>query len=76
MFEKSFEIEFGFDDPDGYEGNGKGRKVVTETTVRNGLYTMSRDYPKHFAKVMSGDGDADTADAFVQCIVFGKVPYG
>jgi hypothetical protein len=36
---------------------------------------MRRDYPKHFAAVMDESGDADTADALVQCVLFGRVVY-
>jgi hypothetical protein len=76
VFEKSFEIELGYDDPSEYEGFGNGRKTITEADVRSGLDVMRRDHPKQFAKVMSGDGDADTADVFLQCCLFGKVVYG
>jgi hypothetical protein len=37
---------------------------------------MARDYPKAFAKAMADDGDDDTADVFIQCVMFGKVILG
>jgi hypothetical protein len=52
VFEKRFEIELGYDDPKGYEGEGKGLKLITHVDVRHGLDVMRRDYPKHFAAVM------------------------
>ena len=55
---------------------GRAGKLITRDDVHHGLDVMAREYPKHFAKVMADDGDADTADAFVQCAVFGKVIYG
>jgi hypothetical protein len=76
IFEKSFEIALEFDDPNEYEGLGNGQKTITEVDVRRGLDIMRRDYPEQFAKVMSGDADADTADVFLQCALFGKVVYG
>ena len=76
VFEGSFEIELGYDHPDDYEGMGKGRTVITEVDVRKGIDVMRRDYRKQFAKVMSGTGNGDTADAFLQCCLFGKVVYG
>jgi hypothetical protein len=76
VFEKSFEIELGYDDPSGYEGEGKGRKRITQDDVRHGLDVMRHDYPKHFGDLMADRGDADTADLFIQCAVFGKAVYG
>jgi hypothetical protein len=76
VFEKSFEIELGYDDPDGYEGEGKGRKRITDVDVRRGLEVMARTCPKLFAELMADEGDADTADVFVQCALFGEVVYG
>jgi hypothetical protein len=76
VFEKTYEIELGYDDPSGYEGNGRGRKVITDADVRHGLEIMSRDYPDRFADVMADRGDADTADVFLQCVLFGRVVYG
>ena len=76
VYEGSFEIELGYDHPDDYEGMGKGRTVITEASVRDGLAVMARDYPKQHAKVMDGTGDVDTADAFLQFALFGKVVYG
>jgi hypothetical protein len=76
VFERSFEIELGYDDPNGYEGEGKGRKRITQDEVRRAVDLMARDYPKRFAAMMGNSGDADMADAFVQCVMFGKVIYG
>jgi hypothetical protein len=76
VFEGAFEVQLGYDDPSEYEGLGNGRKVITDADVRSGLDVMRREHPKQFAKVMTGDGDADTADAFLQCCLFGEVVYG
>jgi hypothetical protein len=76
VFEKSFEIELGYDDPSGYEGEGKGRKIINHDDVSRGLDVMARTCPKLFADVMDDSGDADTADVFLQCVLFGAVVYG
>lgn len=41
-----------------------------------GLSLMSRDYPNHFADFMAENEDAETADVFVQCCIFGNIVYG
>lgn len=77
VFGKAFEIALAFDDPDGFEGNGKGRAVITEASVRNALDIMARDYTRSCSpKVISDSGDGDTADAFIKCAVFGMVMCG
>jgi hypothetical protein len=76
VFEEKFEIQLGYDEPDGYEGEGRGRMLITETSVRNGLNVMARDYPERFAAIVDGSADADTADVFIQCAMFGKAIYG
>jgi hypothetical protein len=76
VFEKKFEIELRYDDPKGYEGEGHGLKVITQDDVSRGLSIMAANYPKHFAAVKNGTGDADTADAFIQCVLFGRIAYG
>jgi hypothetical protein len=58
--------ELGYDDPSEYEGFGNGRKVITSADVHHGLAVMASDQPERFAEVMSGTGDADTADVFLQ----------
>ena len=76
VFEGSFEIALGYDAPDGFEGEGKGRAVITDVDVRRGLEAMARDHPDRFADIMADRGDAITADKFVQCALFGKAIYG
>lgn len=50
---------------------------VDAEAIGKGLQIMADKYPKTFAdQFMDGDFDADTADVFMQCVVFGKVIYG
>jgi len=44
--------------------------------IQNGLAEMAKKYPTHFADFLNEDDDADTADVFLQCCVFGEVIYG
>jgi hypothetical protein len=41
-----------------------------------GLQAMADKYPKHFADLLNEDEDADTADTFLQCCLFGEERYG
>jgi hypothetical protein len=76
VFERSFAIELGYDDPSGFEGEGKGRKVITDVDVHKGLEgVMAQKYPRHFADVVNGEGDADIADMLMQILVHGKVVF-
>lgn len=45
-------------------------------SLENGLKVMAEKYPRHFANVISDDADAETADVFLQCCLFGEVRYG
>lgn len=44
--------------------------------IQEGLVVMARKYPRHFGHWMSEDDDADTADVFLQCCLFGETVYG
>ena len=79
MFDGEFEFEVGFDDPDGEEGEGKGRMVITRADVLKGLELMARHDPEEFnnlADVESSKADASTYDVFMQFVVLGAVVYG
>ena len=57
-------------------GEGEDRVTLDGPAIRRGLSAMSEKYPKHFADFLAEDDDADTADVFVQCCVFGEVQFG
>lgn len=62
-----------------YEDVEGGEPVPHEVgwpEVRTGIAVMARDFPEHFGHFLSGDDDAETADVFLQCAVFGKLVYG
>lgn len=56
---------------------GAGRDVfLTPDSVRTGLKVMAEKYGSHFADMVQENGDATTADVFLQCCVFGDLIYG
>ena len=57
------------------EENGKIHKIDYNQIIR-GLEVMSQDYIRHFGDLFTDNGDATTADVFMQCAVFGELVYG
>lgn len=51
-------------------------KVVDLSSLKIGLEIMAKKYPDYFGTFLREDDDAETADVFLQCTVFGKVIYG
>jgi hypothetical protein len=56
----------------------EGGKIhrVSHAQIGRGLQVMAEKYPRHFGDMMNENGDAETGDVLLQCIVFGKVLYG
>lgn len=60
-----------------HKANGEeGKWILDLESVSRGLKVMSSKYPKHWHDLMIDNADAGTADAFVQCCLFGKVIFG
>jgi hypothetical protein len=61
------------------EETGK-KHDITRIGLRAGIRIMSKlqmgKGGHHFLNVLRDDWDAETADVFLQCVVFGKVIYG
>ena len=54
-----------------------GQKFSLEKSkIYQGLRLMMERSPSHFAKALLNDGDAITADIFLQYSLFGEVVYG
>jgi hypothetical protein len=53
-----------------------GRYVLDTAAIQRGFRTMSELHPARLAQWMVEDYDADDADAFLQCCIFGSVIYG
>lgn len=62
--------------PIGKADDGGGMVILDLDAVRRGLQVMATECPRHFANLVNEDDDAETADVFVQCCVFGEVIYG
>lgn len=50
--------------------------TLTHSKLIKGLQTMATKYPHHFNNFIKDNDDAETADVFVQCCLFGEIVYG
>lgn len=64
------------DDGDDVEIEGSKRWVLDEFTMRKGAETMARMWPRHWGNLITENGDAETADVFLQCALFGDIIFG
>ncbi len=53
-----------------------GIYFVTDKDFAKGFEVMAEKYPWHFNNFMNDNEDAETADVWFQCIVFGEIVYG
>jgi hypothetical protein len=75
----------------GHEMMGRGYPVVlfedhedgtytphwwNRSSIERGMAVMATKYPWHYANVINDNADAETADVFVQCALFGELVYG
>lgn len=44
--------------------------------IQKGLAIMAVETPHLFSYLLKGEDDSDSADAFLQCCLFGKIIYG
>lgn len=58
---------------DGVDGRAH---VLDRAAIERGVKAMQFDCPRQFGIMMAESGDADTADIFLQCCLFGSVIYG
>ena len=49
---------------------------LNREALQAGLALMCLKYPRHFARFVTEDEDAETGDVFIQCCVFGEIRYG
>jgi len=64
-----------FDREKDQEGTFKGRKQITNASVQKALQAMIKEFPAHFADLLTDNTDAVTADVFMQSLVFGREVY-
>ena len=51
-------------------------EVVTLESILKGLEVLAEKCPRQFSELVGENGDAVTADCFLQCIIFGDIVYG
>ncbi len=49
---------------------------LTKESIAKALQTMYEDYPDHFSDMVLEQGDADTADVFLQLAVMNEITFG
>ncbi len=77
--DQSFSAEIGYDDPEGEEGNGEGKKIITRADIQRGLDLLKdpeKGNPVALGRIIAEDYDAEDADTFMQLVVLGEVIYG
>lgn len=59
------------------DDKGKPKEFrLDREAIMNGLRLIGTEYPAQFARIISGDDDAETGDVFLQLCLFGKLIYG
>lgn len=56
--------------------DGEENKVVNRQVLEQGFEVFKQTYPKHWNDVINENEDANTADIYFQCCLFGKVVFG
>lgn len=65
-----------FDDPHSPGGEDEATVVIGANQLCLAIGVMSCKSPEHFATLLAGEGDAVTADVFMQYVVLGDIVYG
>ncbi len=55
---------------------GDGFWLLNREALESGLETMQEKYPRHWHDFVSEQDDAETADVYLQCCLFGEVVFG
>ncbi len=59
-----------------FDGEDNDKKYELDIKkIKKGLSVLAREAPNQFAAILNGDEDMYTADALVQCSLFGKIIY-
>jgi hypothetical protein len=53
-----------------------GRHTLDQAALKRGLALMVEHHPRQYNEMVTGGGDASTADVLVQLALFGEVVYG
>lgn len=57
------------------DGDEIKQATLDEAAIKRGLEVLSTKYLRHWKNIVEDNHDADTADALVQCAVFGELVY-
>ena len=71
LYEGDFEIICQPSEPGDFED-----KHFSPQSIRDGLKVLAEKHHTVLADILMEEGDADTADVFLQCCLFGEVVYG
>lgn len=58
-----------------YDEESFSSKNLYMYSIQPGLETMAKKCPEHFADIIEDNIDAETADVFIQCCLFGEIVY-
>jgi len=72
----NFEVTFHHDGLTSDEGANDHTTHIGPFNLKRGLTIMSNKYPSHFADMLNEEGDANTGDVLLQCVVLGDVIFG
>ena len=50
--------------------------ILDAAKCAKGVQIMAEKYPQHFHNLVNENDDAETADVFLQCAIFGELIYG
>jgi hypothetical protein len=53
-----------------------GVRRLDREAIQKGLAILAAKYAWHLGNIMSGNDDAETGDALLQCSLFGEIIYG
>ena len=51
-------------------------RVFDLESIQRGLQVMAKDCPRHWQTFLAENDDAETADVFLQCCLYGEIVYG
>lgn len=72
----NFSARFTHDGSGSSEGDNNVTTFIGPKDLKEGLILMARDYPHHFADMINDNGDANTGDVLLQCVVLKDVVFG
>tara|TARA_R100000951_G_scaffold99407_2_gene89741 strand:+ start:144 stop:515 length:372 start_codon:yes stop_codon:yes gene_type:complete len=49
---------------------------LNRVAIQRGLQVLANKYPERLQEIVQEDADAETADVFLQCALFGEVIFG